>query len=258
MIKLTNTYPSLINKVVLITGGASGIGAGLVEAFCRQGARVAFIDILGEEAARLIKKIAAAEGVLAPVFFPCDLVNVEAMQAVIEQVRTQLGPIGVLINNAANDARYDFHSITPAHWNEIININLRPAFFAIQAVADGMKAQGGGSIINFGSISWYKCQKNLTGYATCKAALEGMTRSFARDLGGDGIRVNTLIPGWVMTDRQLRDWVNPATLSEVQNAQCVNIPLQVEDICAMALFLASDDSKMCTAQNFIVDGGWIF
>ncbi|HEY6529687.1 MAG TPA: SDR family oxidoreductase [Cellvibrionaceae bacterium] len=254
---LTNSYPSLIDTVVLITGGATGIGAGLVEAFCLQRARVVFVDLLQNEAEQLVQKIAAIEGAVAPLFFQCDLLDIPALQSVIARIQSQLGPIGVLINNAARDTRHDFRSVSETYWNEMVNVNLRHVFFAIQAVCEGMKSLGGGSIINFGSVSWYRCQANLTGYATCKAALEGLTRSFARDLGGDGIRVNTLIPGWVMTERQLRDWVNPDVLSEMQKAQCLKPSVQVEDVCALALFLASKDSKMCTAQNFIVDGGWI-
>lgn len=254
---LTNTYPSLAGTLVLITGGASGIGAGLVEAFCLQRARVVFLDILQQDAERLVNKVAALEGATTPEFFYCDLANIPSLQAVIANVEQRLGPIGVLINNAARDTRHDFHSVSEAYWDEMISVNLRHVYFAIQAVSAGMKSLGGGSIINFGSVSWYRCQANLTCYATSKAALEGMTRSFARDLGVDGIRVNTLIPGWVMTERQLRDWVNAETLSEMQKAQCLKPHVQVEDVCALALFLASQDSKMCTAQNFIVDGGWI-
>jgi D-xylose 1-dehydrogenase len=253
---LTNTYPSLAGKLVVVTGGASGIGAGMVEAFCLQGARVVFIDILDELAARLIKSISVMEGMLTPVYCHCNLLDIPALQSTMNTIQEQFGPVTVLINNAASDKRHDFRTVTETYWDEIINVNLRHVFFAIQAVSEGMKSLGGGSIINFGSISWHRSQGNLTGYATCKAALEGMTRSFARDLGPDGIRINTLIPGWVMTERQLRDWVNPDTLQEMLKAQCLKSKLQVEDVCAMALFLASDDSRMCTAQNFIVDGGW--
>lgn len=253
---LTNTYPSLAGKLVLVTGGASGIGAGMVEAFCRQGSRVVFIDILDSPAARLIESISGIQGTIAPCYFHCNLLDIPALQSTIDSIQEQFGPVSVLINNAASDKRHDFRTVTESYWDEIVNVNLRHVFFAIQAVTEGMKSLGGGSIVNFGSISWHRSQGNLTGYATCKAGLEGMTRSFARDLGSDKIRINTLIPGWVMTDRQLRDWVNPEALQEIQKAQCLKATLQVEDVCAMALFLASDDSKMCTAQNFIVDGGW--
>ena len=254
---LTNTYPSLAGTLVLITGGATGIGAGLVEAFCVQGARVVFLDILSLEAAQLVARVAALEGASTPEFIHCDLTDVPALQSAITSIEQRLGFVGVLINNAARDTRHDYASVSEAFWDEMVSVNLRHVYFAIQAVSAGMKSLGGGSIINFGSVSWYRCQANLTCYGTSKAALEGLTRSFARDLGADGIRVNTLIPGWVMTERQLRDWVNEETLSELQKVQCLKPSVQVEDVCALALFLASKDSKMCTAQNYIVDGGWI-
>jgi NAD(P)-dependent dehydrogenase (short-subunit alcohol dehydrogenase family) len=254
---LSNHYPSLKNKVVFISGGATGIGAALVEAFCCQGARVAFIDVLTEEANQLVCRIGELAGATTPHFFHCDVTRTQDLQNVLKIVGEQLGPVGVLLNNAASDTRHDFRTIDEDYWNSRINVNLRHAFFAVQAVQPGMKAAGGGSIINFGSMSWYECQGNMTGYTTSKAALEGMTRGLARELGEDNIRINTLIPGWVMTERQLRDWVNEDTLQDIQRSQCLKGRLMPEDICAMALFLASDDSRMCTAQNFIVDAGWI-
>jgi len=254
---LSNQYPSLKNKVVFISGGATGIGAALVEAFCQQGAQVAFVDILAAEAEQLVRKIGEIPGATKPHFFHCDLTRTADLQNVLKSVDAQLGPVTVLLNNAASDTRHDFRTVDEDYWNSRINVNLRHAFFAIQAVYPGMKAAGGGSIVNFGSMSWYECQGGMTGYTTAKAALEGMTRGLARDLGQDNIRINTLIPGWVMTERQLRDWVNEDTLKDIQRSQCLKNPLMPDDISAMALFLASDDSKMCTAQNFIVDGGWI-
>jgi NAD(P)-dependent dehydrogenase (short-subunit alcohol dehydrogenase family) len=163
----------------------------------------------------------------------------------------------VLINNAADDTRHDFTKITREYWDERIAVNLRHAFFAIQAVHPQMKQLGGGSIINFGSMSWYECQGGMTGYTTSKGGIEGMTRGLARDLGADRIRINTLVPGWVMTEKQLKHRVDASTQAEIETSQCLKDRLQPEDVAAMALFLASDDSKMCTAQNFIVDGGWI-
>lgn len=254
---LSNSYPSLKDKVVFITGGASGIGAALVEAFCRQGARVAFVDILESDAEQLCKRLSEIQGVTAPRFFYCDITQTAELQNTINIVCDEIGPISVLLNNAASDTRHDFRTIDENYWNSRINVNLRHAFFAIQAVYPQMKSLGSGSIINFGSMSWYECQGNMTGYTTSKAAMEGLTRGLARDLGKDNIRINTLIPGWVMTERQLRDWVNEETLKDIQRSQCLKDRLMPDDICAMALFLASDDSKMCTAQNFIVDGGWI-
>lgn len=253
---LTNVYPSLRDRVVLVTGGATGIGASLVEAFCRQGARVGFIDIQDDAAAGLLRRVTTAQGASAPRYYHCDLLDIDALRHTIAAVRQEVGPIGVLINNAASDARHDFREVTVDYWNERIDVNLRHAFFAIQAVHEQMKAQGGGSIVNFGSISWRLGQGGMTGYTTAKAGLEGLTRGLARDLGLDNIRINTLVPGWVMTERQLRDWVDDAAAEAIDRGQCLKSRLLPDDICAMALFLASDDSRMCTAQSFVVDGGW--
>lgn len=255
--KLSNLYPSLADKVVFITGGATGIGASLVEAFCFQRSKVVFVDIQDEPAEQLVAKLANSDDATTPHYFHCDLIEIEVLRDVIRRVGAEIGPIGVLINNAASDTRHDFRTVTEEYWNQRINLNMRHSFFAIQAVYEGMKAQGGGSIINLGSMSWYECQGNMTGYTTSKAGLEGMTRGLARDLGADNIRINTLVPGWVMTERQLRDWVDETTAADINRSQCLKSRLMPEDISAMALFLASDDSKMCTAQKFIVDGGWI-
>lgn len=254
---ISNIYPSLKNKVVLITGGATGIGACLVEAFYLQQAKVVFIDIQDDEAEKLVNRISSGPGTAVPGYLHCDIRETGTLQATIEKVRQEVGPVNVLINNAADDARHDFRGVDEDYWNERISVNLRPSFFAIQAVYDHMKQLGGGSIINFGSMSWYACQGNMTGYTTSKAGLEGMTRGLARDLGEDNIRINTLVPGWVMTERQLRDWVDEDALKEISHNQCLKKQLMPEDISAMALFLASDDSRMCTAQHFVVDGGWI-
>lgn len=254
---LSNHYPSLKDKVVFISGGATGIGAMLVEAFCRQQAKVAFVDIQEEQAAQLVKRLATLVGATTPKFYSCDLVDVEKLQRVIAQVKTDLGFVSVLINNAADDTRHDFTKVTPEYWDERIAVNLRHAFFAIQAVYPHMKHLGGGSIINFGSMSWYECQGGMTGYTTSKGGIEGMTRGLARDLGADRIRINTLVPGWVMTEKQLKHRVDASTQAQIESSQCLKDRLLPQDIAAMALFLASDDSRMCTAQNFIVDGGWI-
>lgn len=254
---LANHYPSLADKTVFITGGATGIGANLVEAFCRQRSMVAFVDIQDGPAKALIERVSRIEGAVVPRYFHCNLLEVESLRSTIKAVNDNIGPITVLINNAANDARHDFRTVSETYWNERINLNMRHSFFAIQAVYEGMKAQGGGAIINLGSMSWYECQGNMTGYTTSKAGLEGMTRGLARDLGTDNIRINTLTPGWVMTERQLREWVDESTAEEINRSQCLKKPVMPQDISAMALFLASDDSRMCTAQNFIVDGGWI-
>jgi NAD(P)-dependent dehydrogenase (short-subunit alcohol dehydrogenase family) len=254
--QLSNKYPSLKDKVVFISGGASGIGAVLVEAFCRQQARVVFVDKLETVAAELIRRMAEIQGCMPPRFYACNLVDVEKLQRIIAQVQTELGAISVLINNAADDTRHDFAGITREYWDERIAVNLRHAFFAIQAVYPQMKQLGGGSIINFGSMSWYECQGGMTGYTTSKGGVEGMTRGLARDLGADRIRINTLVPGWVMTGKQLKR-MDETTRAQIESSQCLKDRLMPEDVAAMVLFLASDDSKMCTAQNYIVDGGWI-
>lgn len=254
---LTNQYPSLANKVVFITGGGSGIGATLVAAFVAQGAKVAFVDILQQESQALVQQLMQQYPQGKVHFYPCDITDIPALQAVIADVEVALGPVTVLLNNAASDTRHDFQDVTPEYWDQRLNVNLRHQFFAIQAVFAQMKAAGGGSIINFGSMSWYESQGGMPGYTTSKAAVLGLTRGLARDLGPYQIRVNTLTPGWVMTERQLSQWVTPETAKDIEKNQCLKQQLLPEDIAAMALFLASDDSKLCTAQNFIVDGGWI-
>src|SRR5690554_975785 len=199
---LRNSYPSLRGKVVLITGGASGIGANLVEAFCRQQAIVCFIDIRETDAKKLIVSLSGIPDCTTPVYYHCNLLNIPRLQETIGRIRQDLGSISVLINNAANDARHDFRKVTVAYWDERIAVNLRHHFFAAQAVYRHMLELGSGSIINLGSMSWYATQGGMPGYTSSKAAIEGLTRGLARDMGGDNIRVNTLVSGWVMTERQ--------------------------------------------------------
>jgi len=248
-------YPSLRDRVVLITGGATGIGACLVERFAAQGARVAFVDIDQGSGATLAARLAG--GAHVPLFLPADITDIAALEASIAQVRERLGPVRVLLNNAANDRRHRIEETTPAAWDASVAVNLKHQFFAARAVCEGMRAAGGGSIVNFGSMSWMAKQAGLPVYATCKAAVQGLTRSLARELGPANIRVNTLVPGWVMTERQLRLWVDDAGRAEIARNQCIQRALEPDDIAAMALFLAADDSAMCTAQDFIVDGGWV-
>lgn len=249
-------YPSLKGKVVFLTGGATGIGEAMVRAFSRQAAKVAFVDIDIDAGTRLATELAGESAARQVLFKPCDVTDAVALQAVIAEVAQALGSIGVLVNNAANDLRHAPDQVTPEFFDRAVAVNLRHQFFAAQAVAPGMAAVGGGSIINLGSISWMNKGAGFPVYATCKAAVQGLTRSLARDLGKSGIRVNTLVPGWVMTDKQLRLWVKPESEHEIDAAQCLPGRLQAEDIAAMALFLAADDSRMCTAQDFIVDAGW--
>jgi NAD(P)-dependent dehydrogenase (short-subunit alcohol dehydrogenase family) len=248
-------YPSLEDRAVLVTGGATGIGATLVETLVAQGARVGFIDIDVASAQALVERV-RAEARHVPVFAQADLTDIDALHRAIGQLRAQTGPIVVLLNNAANDQRHSIEATTPSSWDAGIAVNLKHQFFAAQNVAEDMKAAGGGSIVNFGSISWKLKQGGMPVYTTSKAAVQGLTRSLARDLGPFNIRVNTLLPGWVMTDKQIRLWVDARAQEDIARGQCINRPLQPEHIARMALFLAADDSAMCTAQDFIVDGGW--
>jgi len=247
-------YPSLRDRVVFVTGGASGIGAAEVAAFARQGARVAFVDIADEPAAALCAGLRDA-GHPEPFFQHCDLTDIAALQTAIAAVGQKLGPITVLVNNAANDQRHAWQDVTPAFWDERMATNLRHQFFAIQAVAPMMKAAGGGSIVNFGSISWHTNHGGMPAYTTAKAAVEGLTKGMARDLGPDGVRVNTVIPGWIMTQRQIDLWLTPEAEAGLMQAQCLKEKVYPDDVANMVLWLASDDSRMCTSQLWVVDGG---
>lgn len=242
-------YPSLKSKRVLVTGGGSGIGAGMVEGFVRQGARVTFFDIAEEDSTALVESLAGAE--IAPIFEPIDLTDVTALQAAI----AEHGPFDILINNAASDDRHTIEQVTPAYWDDRIAVNLRHLFFAAQSVIPGMKAQGSGVIVNLGSISWHLALEELTLYQTCKAGIEGLTRSFARELGPDNIRSVCIVPGNVRTPRQLK-WYTPEGEAEIVKAQCLKGRLVPDDIAAMALFLASDDARLVTGHEYFVDAGW--
>jgi D-xylose 1-dehydrogenase len=248
-------YPSLREKTVFISGGATGIGESLVRAFARQGSKVAFVDIDVDAGTKLASELAAQPGA-SVVFLSCDVTDVALLQAAIAETASTLGVVDVLVNNAANDLRHKPEAVTPEFFDRTVAVNLRHQFFAAQAVAPGMAAAGGGSIINLGSVSWMNKNPSLAIYETCKAAVQGLTRSLAREFGKQGIRVNTLVPGWVMTEKQLKMWVTPESELEMDAAQCLPGRLQSDDIAAMALFLAAEDSRMCTAQDFIVDAGW--
>ncbi|MDA8050815.1 MAG: SDR family NAD(P)-dependent oxidoreductase [Rhodospirillales bacterium] len=249
-------YPSLRNRVVLITGGASGIGAAHVESFCRQGAKVAFVDI-DEAAGEAFSERLGGQGRARPFFRPVDLVDIPALQGAVHEVSEALGPIAVLVNNAANDQRHRIEEVTVEYWDERLAVNLRHQFFAAQAVWPIMRAAGGGSIINFGSVSWHRKTGGMPAYTTAKAGVEGLTRSLARDLGADRIRVNCVIPGWIMTERQLRLWLTPEAEADLLKAQCLKEKLVPQDVANLVLWLAADDSRMCSGQNFVVDGGLI-
>jgi len=248
-------YPSLADRVVIVTGGASGIGASIVEHFVDQRAKVAFLDV-DRSAGEALASTLAGRTAHGPLFIACDLCDVAALQAAVARARAHFGPINVLVNNAANDQRHEMETVTVESWDAGIAVNLRHLFFASQAVAADMRALGGGSIVNLGSVSWMIKQAGMPVYTTAKSAVRGLTRTLSRELGRYGIRVNTIVPGWVMTEKQLRLWVTPDSSRQIDESQCLPTRLQSEDIARMALFLAADDSAMCTAQDFVVDGGW--
>ena len=247
-------YPSLRGRVVLVTGGASGIGAAEVTHFAAQGAKVAFLDI-DDSASALLFAALRLEGLPAPLYLPCDLKDITALRSAIAEIHRRLGPITVLVNNAANDQRHDYADVTVEYWDERMATNLRHQFFAIQAVAPMMRAAGGGSIVNFGSISWHASQGGMPAYTTAKAGVEGLTKGMARDLGGDGIRVNCVIPGWIMTQRQIDLWLTPDAEANLMRVQCLKAKVMPADVSRMVLWLASDDSRMCSGQLWVVDGG---
>lgn len=249
------TYPSLRNRAVFITGGGSGIGAALVTAFAEQGAKVAFVDIQ-QQASETLCDALKARGLPAPLYRHCDLRDIAALQSTIREAAARQGDFSVLVNNAANDQRHKIEEVTPEYWDERMAINQRPMFFAAQAVIAGMRKLGGGSIINFGSIGWKIGSGGYPAYATAKASTHGLTRALARDLGPDKIRVNTVTPGWVMTERQLSMWVDEEARAEIARRQCLKDELLPEHLARMVLFLAADDSSMCTAQDFTCDAGW--
>ena len=249
-------YPSLADRVVFVTGGGSGIGESVVEHFCRQRSRVAFVDIAEPPSRGLCTRLRET-GLPEPLYIECDLRDIGALQQAVATVGRELGPITVLVNNAARDDRHAIQEVTPEYWDERMAVNLRHQFFAAQAVFPQMKSQGGGSIVNMGSISWMFSQGGMPAYTTAKAAVHGLTRSLARDYGPVGIRVNTVVPGWVMTRRQIELWLDEAGERELEARQCLKTKLMPEDVACMVLFLAAEDSAMCTAQNFIVDGGWV-
>lgn len=243
------TYPSLKNEAVVVTGGASGIGASIVEHFAEQGARVGFVD-LDEGAGRaLAAKTGAA-------FIACDLRNIEALRAALARFERDNGPPLALVNNAARDDRHAIEDVTVDYWDERMATNLRHQFFAAQAVIPAMRKRKRGAIVNVGSISWRLALGGMPAYVTAKSAVEGLTRGLARDLGPDGIRVNCVVPGWIMTERQIKLWLTPEAEADLMTKQCLKEKLYPPDVARMVLWLAGDDSRMVTAQSFVVDGGW--
>lgn len=249
------TYPSLRGKVVVVTGGGSGIGAVIVEHFARQGARVGLLDIADDAAHALVASLADAPYV--PVYLRCDVTDITALRAALATLAATLGTVTVLVNNAASDDRHVTAEVTPEYWDARMAINLRHVFFATQAVANGMIEAGGGSIVNIGSIAWLIPSTNQAAYVTAKAGLTGLTRTLAREYGPATIRVNCVLPGAIMTERQRRLWVTPEYAAEINAAQAIKRELVPADIARFVLFLAADDSSAMTSQSYIVDGGWI-
>ncbi len=248
-------YPSLKDKAVFISGGATGIGAAFVTHFAEQGARVGFVDLLDQEAQALASEI-AGKGQPKPLYRHCDVTDTAALKAAIAALAAELGPITVLINSAANDQRHTIEEVTPEYWDNRLAINIRHQFFAAQAIAPMMIAAGGGSIVNIGSASWHLGQGGMPAYVAAKAGIEGLTRGLARDLGPHKIRVNCIIPGWIMTERQMTLWLTPEAERGLMEKQCLKEKIYPADIARMALWLAADDSRLCSAQNWVVDGGW--
>jgi NAD(P)-dependent dehydrogenase (short-subunit alcohol dehydrogenase family) len=245
------TYRSLAGRHVLITGGASGIGAAMVEAFLAQAARVSFIDIDDRAAAGLLAGASAAS--LA--YYRCDLRDIATLRAVIDRIEQERGPLEVLVNNAAQDDRHELFEVEPAYWNNALALNLNHQFFASQAVARGMAERGAGSIILLGSVSWMRGRPGLVAYTTAKAAINGLVRTLARELGPKGIRVNCLVPGAILTERQQALWLTPEKNQQFLDLQALKFRLDPAHVARLALFLASDESAGCTGANFIVDAG---
>lgn len=250
------TYPSLSNQVVLITGGAQGIGAATVEQFALQGSRVAFLDMADDSAHALVEDL-AQRCPHPPLFRRCDLTDIAALQSAVADISTQLGPPRVLINNAANDDRHPFEDVTPDYWDQRMAVNVRHQFFAAQAVAPGMKSAGGGSIINMSSIAWMIPTPDLVVYNMAKAAIVALTRSIAKHLGPANIRVNCVLPGAILTERQQRLYMSSAYEDRVFEAQSLKRHILPAEVARLLLFLAADDSSAISNQSYIVDGGWI-
>ncbi|WP_336801349.1 SDR family NAD(P)-dependent oxidoreductase [Kaistia sp. MMO-174] len=247
-------YPSLRDRTVLVTGGGSGIGEAIVRHFVAQGSKVGFLDINAEASEALAKELSATGTVH---FEKCDLRDIAALRQAIANVREKLGAITILINNAAHDQRHKLEDVTPEYWDERYQVNIRHQFFAAQAVVEDMKAAGKGAIINMGSTSWMIGQGGMPAYTSAKSAVQGLTRGLARDLGPFNIRVCSVVPGWIMTQRQIDLWLTPEAEVDLMNKQCLKRKLFPDDIAKPVLFFASDEASGCTNQSYIVDGGWV-
>ena len=243
------TYPSLRDQVAFVSGGATGLGAEFVTQLAAQGVRVGFVDIQDEAGRALAEKVGG-------LYLHCDVRDVTAVQEAIAVTGERLGPVTVLVNNAANDQRQSVETLSVAEWDEFMEVNLRHHFFATQAVVPMMRSAGRGSVVNMGSISAHIDLMDLPVYITAKAGIEGLTRTLARELGPDGIRVNCVLPGWVMTERQLSNWITPEAEASIQRNQCLPQKLDPADVARLVLWLAADDSRSCTAQKWVIDAGW--
>ncbi len=248
-------YPDLKDKAVLITGGGSGIGAAIVRRFAAQGAITAFIDIKAEESLALAADLTA--GGARVHFEQADLTDIAALQGAIQRLRARSGPFAILINNAAHDERHATLEVTPDYWDQRIAVNLKHQFFAAQAVLPDMIAAGGGAIVNFGSTSWMAGQGGMAAYTAAKSGVIGLTRSLARDFGPHNIRVNAIAPGWIMTERQIALWLTPEGEQELMQRQCLKRRLLPDEIARATLFFASEEASACTAQHYVIDGGWV-
>mgnify|MGYP001341529188 FL=1 len=246
-------YPSLNNKVVVVTGGGSGIGESITRSFIKQGAKVAFLDFNEKDSIKLIKDLNTDN----LHFEFCDLRDIEQLKNSIKKISSKFGPIQILVNNAARDDRHSLESVTSEYFDERIATNLKHQLFASQAVVSDMEKNGGGAIINMGSTSWMIGQGGMPCYTTAKSAIQGLTRGLARDLGPKNIRVNCVVPGWIMTKRQVDMWLTPESEKELMDRQCIKRKLLPEDIARFVLFMASDEASACSNQSFVVDGGWL-
>jgi|TARA_B000000557_G_scaffold54743_1_gene42278 NAD(P)-dependent dehydrogenase (short-subunit alcohol dehydrogenase family) len=246
-------YPSLNNKVVVITGGGSGIGESITRSFIKQGAKVAFLDFNEKDSIKLIKDLNTDN----LHFEFCDLRDIEQLKNSIKKISSKFGPIQILVNNAARDDRHSLQSVTSEYFDERIATNLKHQLFASQAVVSDMEKNGGGAIINMGSTSWMIGQGGMPCYTTAKSAIQGLTRGLARDLGPKNIRVNCVVPGWIMTERQVDMWLTPESEKELMDRQCIKRKLFPKDIARFVLFMASDEASACSNQSFVVDGGWL-
>ena len=250
------TYPSLRDRVVVVSGGATGIGEAIVEAFAMQEAQIAFLDI-ADEAASLVTESIAGAGGRRPTYYPCDITDTSALRRTVEDIVRRFGTVDVLVNNAGNDLRHKVSEVTPEFWDKTIAVNLKQQFFLAQAVIPSMREKRRGSIINMSSIGWVIPSTNQVVYVTAKAAVVGMTRTLAHELGADNIRVNCIMPGAILTERQQRLWLTEEYKAHVLANQALKRMIMPEEVARLALFLAADDSAAITNQNYVIDAGWV-